>query len=85
MAAFPRPFRWLVVGLSASFPAVGACHLDEVRSVAVFVGLAALILGLLLWIAVMMSGVATLVFLYCAWRDARRPLGELGDTQGSGL
>lgn len=48
-----RPFRWLVVALSASFPAVGACHLDEVRSVAVFVGLAALILGLVvasLWL-----------------------------------
>jgi len=48
-----RPFRWPVVALAASFPAVGACHLDEVRSVAVFVGLAALILGLVvasLWL-----------------------------------
>lgn len=41
------------MALAASFPAVGACHLDEMRSVAVFVGLAALILGLVvasLWL-----------------------------------
>ena len=49
-----RPFRWLVVALSASFPAVGACHLAEVRSVPAFFGLALLILGLVaaaLWMA----------------------------------
>ncbi len=41
--------------------------------------------GHVAWAMAALCAVATLVFLYCAWRDARRPLGELGDTQGSGL
>lgn len=41
--------------------------------------------GHIAWAMATLCVVAALVFLYCAWRDARRPLDALGDTQGSGL
>jgi len=87
-----RVRRWqLVAGdvVCAAVVAVMAWRIFERGSALLASRETTLVLGVMrghiAWAMAALCVVATLVFLYCAWRDARRPLDTLGDTQGSGL
>ena len=87
-----RVRRWqLVAGdvVCAAVIAVMAWRIFERGSALLASRETTLVLGVMrghiAWAMAALCVVATLVFLYCAWRDARRPLDTLGDTQGSGL